>query len=368
MAEIFFITVVLIYLLTHIYLYSGFRKSLSLKKDSSNSIPKVSVIVAAKNEEQNIADCIRALSRLNYPHDRLEIILVNDNSSDKTFQVMSDETKSFDFFKVINSRKSPEGNLKGKANAIDTAIEQSTGDIIVSTDADCKVPPGWVSETVRYFSKETEMVCGFTFISTDKSLFAKVQCIDWMYLLTLASASCGLNQIMSCIGNNLSFTKSAYEKVGGYSSINFSVTEDLALMRKINSQKKGSIKFPVDTDGLVKTLPCKNLKELFSQKRRWFRGGIGINFLGYIIGIELYLVNFLLVFGFFFLSIKVYLAAVLIKTISELLLLSAVFSRLRTEYLYKYYIPYIFYFAFYGLVLPLSFLSGKKINWKGQKF
>jgi cellulose synthase/poly-beta-1,6-N-acetylglucosamine synthase-like glycosyltransferase len=366
--EIFFIYISVLYFFTHLLLYSGYKKSLGLKKNQNISFPKISVIVAGRNEEQNILRCINSLSKINYPEEFLEIILVNDNSTDKTYELMVEATKDFGFFKVINSRKSISNKLKGKANAINTAIEICTGEIIVSTDADCEIPPNWIKETVHYFDENTAMVCGFTLINPVQSLFAKMQSIDWMYLLSLASSSAGLKMIMSCIGNNLSFTKSSYNHVGGYESIGFSVTEDLALMRKINSNKNFKIKFPVDKECLVETLPCNNLSELFSQKRRWFRGGIRINFLGYLVGFELYSVNILLVFGLFFLSWKIYLALIILKIVSELILLRKTFQRFDLKYLYKYYPLFIFYFAFYGLILPVSFLFNRKIKWKGQKF
>jgi cellulose synthase/poly-beta-1,6-N-acetylglucosamine synthase-like glycosyltransferase len=324
--------------------------------------------VAGRNEALNIVRCIESLSRIKYPEDLLEIILVNDNSTDNTFELMKESSKNFSFFKVINSAKNSAGNLKGKANAIDTAISQCTGDIIVSTDADCEVSPDWVKESVKYFSGNTAMVCGFTLIKCGDSLFSKMQSIDWIYLLALASSSSGLKLILSCIGNNLAFTKSSYNDIGGYSAVGFSVTEDLALMRKINSYKKYQIKYPVDKDCIVETLACSDLAELFSQKRRWFRGGIGINFLGYIIGAELYAMNFLLIFGYLFMSFQAYLILIIIKTISEMILISGIIKRFKLGYLYKYYPLFCIYFALYGMTLPFTFLSGTKIKWKGQKF
>ncbi|MDQ3021881.1 MAG: glycosyltransferase [Bacteroidota bacterium] len=366
--EIFFISLSVLYFFTHIFLYLGFKKSLGLTKSRNSSFPKVSVIVAGRNEAQNIVRCVESLAKTDYPKEFLEIILVNDNSTDNTLELMKESTKEFDFFKVINSKKSISGNLKGKANAINTAIKISTGDIIISTDADCQVPLNWINETVRYYNKKTPMVCGFTMIKFKESLFAKVQCIDWMYLLSLASSSAGLKMILSCLGNNLSFTKKSYIETGGYESIGFSVTEDLALMRKIDSIKTYDIKFPVDKECLVETQPCKNLRELFSQKRRWFRGGIGINFLGYIIGFQLYSMNFLIVFGLFFLNFKLFIALIIIKIISELILISKTFQRFNLKELYKYYPLFILYFAFYGLTLPFTFIFHTKIKWKEQKF
>lgn len=366
--EIFFILITISYFLTHLFLYIGFKKSFNLMKNENTKLPKVSVIVSARNEEQNIVQCIESLSKLDYPGELLEIILVNDYSEDATLELMLEHTRDHNFFKVINARSLKSNNLKGKANAIDTAIEQCTGKIIMSTDADCKVPANWIKETVGYYNDKTAMVCGFTKINFEHSLFAKLQCIDWMYLLSLATSSAGLKNILSCLGNNLSFRKDVYYEVGGYQSIVFSVTEDLALMRKIDSNSNYEIKFPIDNECLVSTSECKSLSELFSQKRRWFKGAIGINFLGYIVGFELYIMNFFLIFGLFFLNYKIYFALVIIKIISELILISKIFQRFKLQTLYKYYPLFNLYFAFYGLILPISFLFKRKIKWKGRKF
>jgi len=215
---------------------------------------------------------------------------------------------------------------------------------------------------------DVSMVCGFTLIKSSNSLFAKLQCLDWIYLLTLASSSCGLGMIMSCIGNNLAFTKEAYNSVGGYSAIGFSVTEDLALMRNINKLKNKRIVYPISYESLVMTDPCKTVNELSSQKRRWFRGGTGINFLGYVTGFELYTANILIAAGYFLIGFKLWLMLTSIVVLSLLLLMSSTATRLRSVSLFAYFPLFVIYFSIYGLLLPLSFIFGTKINWKGRKF
>lgn len=367
-ADIFFTSVTILYFFTHLILFYGLNRSIRLKKNLSSDFPKVSVIVAGRNESENIERCINSLAKTDYPPELLEIILVNDNSTDDTYEIMIRATKNNPVFKVINSEVSLSEKLKGKANALNTAIKQCTGDVIVSTDADCEVNPNWVRTTVKYYTKNVAMVCGFTKIKTDNGIFSKLQSLDWMYLLTLASASSGLNMILSCLGNNLSFSKKAYNGIGGYSAMDFSVTEDLALMRKLNSDNRFRVIYPVNKNCLIETLPCKNVSELMSQKRRWFRGGTGINSLGYLMGFELFSVNILLLTGFLYLDVKIYLILILLKTISELLLINKVIFIFKLQYLYKYYIVFMFYFAAYGLFLPLSFITGKKIKWKGREF
>lgn len=364
--ELYFIAAIFIaYLILHIYLYSGLVISSNYKMH--NISPSVTVIVAAKNEERIIARCISTLKTLRY-NGQLEIYLVNDKSSDNTRQIMTNNTSDDPRFFVIDSRENETSNLKGKANAIDTAIKECKGEIIISTDADCIVSPDWVNTVVSYYDEDTAMVNGFTNIQYESNLFDKVQALDWVYLLSLASSSSGKKRILSCVGNNISFRKNIYEKLGGYSNIEFSVTEDLALMRAIDALPDVSIKYPVDSNSLVLTEPCENLQVLYNQKKRWFRGGTGIRPLGFFLGFELYVVNLFMLTGYLYTPILFYLAMILLKFMSELILMKPVMNKFQMNSLLKYFLFFQIYFSIYGLLLPLSFFTGKQINWKGRKF
>lgn len=365
--DIFAIVSLLIYLILHLIFFIGFLRSNSLKKNDSIDNTKVTVIVAARNEEKIIDKCISSLKKLNYNNDNLQVILVNDKSSDSTKSIMLDCTKDTDNFNVIDSDDIANKNLKGKANAIDSAIKIATGDIILMTDADCIVPENWISETVRYYRENIEMVCGFTKINYKNSFFAKIQALDWLYLQSLASCSSGIGKILSCIGNNLSFTKKVYNNIGGYEKIDFSVTEDLALMRRIDSEKDCRVIYPTNIGCTVTTEECKTIKELFNQKKRWFKGGLGINFLGWILGFELYIANLILVFGFLILNFKLYIVLILVKMISELLIMLPVYFELNFKRLLIYFPIFQIYFSFYGLLLPFTLLLNPKINWKERK-
>lgn len=365
--EIIFVVSSFLYLILHVIFLIGYLRSSSLKKNPENLNIKVSVIVAARNEEKIISNCIESLKNLNYEKSLLEIFLVNDKSTDSTKDIMLERTKGLPEFIVMDSDSTETKNLKGKANAIDSAVKLSTGDVILMTDADCIVPPGWVKETARYFTGNVEMVCGFTKVNYQNSVFARLQALDWIYLQSLASCSSGVGSILSCIGNNLSFTKKVYDEIGGYSSINFSVTEDLALMRRINSDKKYKVIYPVNPDCAVITEECKTVKELYNQKKRWFKGGLGINFLGWILGFDLYAVNLMLVAGFFFLNPLIYLLLIFIKFVSELIIMIPVHNKLKFKGILSLFPIFQLYFAAYGLLLPLTFLLGTKINWKERK-
>ncbi|TRZ64191.1 glycosyltransferase [bacterium] len=366
--EIIFIGGTVLYLILQSALFIGYFFSASLKKVIPEVLPKVTVIIAARNEEGCIANCINSLKNINYPENALEVILVNDNSSDRTKEIMQKEILNLPNFKVIDSDANEYGNLKGKANAINTAIKQSKGDLIFLSDADCTMPSDWVMETIKYYGGKTKMVCGFTRIRNGDSVFASVQALDWIYLQSMASYSSGLQSILSCIGNNLTFTKTAYFEAGGYENVRFSITEDLALMRKISSSGTHLIKYPINNKCLVITEECKTIKELYRQKKRWFKGGLRINFFGWLSGISLYTVNFLLLFGWLFTGFGLWSVLVFAKIISDLLLIVPVYLKFNYKSIIYVFPLFELYFAIYGLLLPLTFLFGKEVPWKGRKF
>jgi len=364
----FLIILSLIYLIIHLLLFYGLIRESSHPKIKQQKAYSVSVIVAARNEERVISECISSLKKLKYNKELLEIILVNDNSDDRTKEIMIKETEGIEYFKIINSQKQESNNLKGKANAIDSGIKIASGDIILTTDADCVVPDGWIEESIQYYDENTAMVCGITLMKPNKNIFSVLQNLDWLYLLTLASGSCGIKLILSCIGNNLSYRKNIYIETGGYEKIKFSVTEDFAFMRTIYKQKIGKIKFPINSSNIVISDECKTLTQLVQQKRRWFRGGLKINLLGYILAFEFYVLNFVTLFGLFFLNPLEYIIILSIRIISELMLIIPSSTLLKLKSIVIYYPLFLLYFSIYGLILPLTFINGISIKWKDRKF
>jgi len=357
-----------VYLIIHLWFLSGYFKSANLKIIKHPELPVVSVVVAARNEEANIGRCIKSLKSISYPESLLEIILVNDRSTDGTLSIMKSEIGSDTRFRILETDGSITNNLKGKPKAIDLGIRNSKGEIIIMTDADCTVRKSWVEDTVNYYDKKTAMVAGFTKIRVDGSLFTKLQAMDWVYLQSIASGSSGIKRYLSCIGNNLSFRKSVYFELGGFEGIKFSITEDLATMKAISKMQKYDIKYPAYENGYIETDGCKNLPELYRQKKRWFKGGTDLSLLGYTLGISMYITNVVLISGFLYLSLSYYLIFVSVKIISDFILSYPFYRKLNMKEVYTIFPLFEIYFMLYGLLLPFTFLFGLKVNWKDRHF
>lgn len=252
------------------------RERRRTRRPSASGQPRVSVVIPARNEEDNIARCVRSVAASDYPHDLLEIIVVNDRSEDGTGDKLAQMEAEFSNVRVIPlTEPRTEGNLRGKPGALDAGIRQARGEIILMTDADCVVHRDWVAMMSAQFSQASVgLVASFTTIRP-RSLFESMQAVEWAMNHTLALGGVGLRQPLGCFGNNLSIRREVYDALGGYGNIRFSVTEDLALLQAVFAAGY-ELRYVCDEAATVETKPCATFREYLSQHKRWAIGGLGL--------------------------------------------------------------------------------------------
>jgi cellulose synthase/poly-beta-1,6-N-acetylglucosamine synthase-like glycosyltransferase len=331
------------------------------------SFPNVSVVVAARNEEENIERCLRSILQVDYPADKLEVVVADDGSTDRTPEIISKIKQEHNNLKVIRI-ESQINNLKGKANALAQAIAQTNGEFIFLTDADCEVPRTWIKGMLRHFDEKTGVASGVTIIETGK-IFYGMQSLDWAFLLSVAAAVGRLFKPVACIGNNMAFRKEAYIECGGYQNLKFSITEDFALFKAITENGKWGYAFPVDLETLVISKPVKTLKELYHQKKRWGTGGLDTGLLGIAV-----------MSGGFIFHLLLILSPLLIEKISSLLIslvlkffidgafLFKTLRKFKKTSLLKYFPFFELYYIIYVVVLPFVVFFGGKTVWKDRKY
>ncbi len=363
MLEIIFLIVITGYFLQSLIFAIGVQKKFQTVNE--DKLLTSTVIVAARNEEKNILRCMKSLDKLIYSEGKLEIIIVDDRSDDNTGSIIDNFIKDKPNFKKIISKKE-KGKLKGKTNALASGIEAAKGEIILTTDADCVVPPTWALKTASYYKDNVAMVNGFTTQIADSN-FSGMQSIDFIYLLMIASSTINLNKPISCIGNNMSYLKKAYLDVGGYEALPFSVTEDFNLLMAISKLGKYKIIYPLDKETLVTSLPCETLKELYRQKKRWAVGGLGVPLSGFMILINGYLTYLgMLMLPFFYSPVFLYLF--IFKIAVDFFVLYPIHKRLGIEKNMKYFFVSEIYFTIYVLALPFLIAFNRKVLWKGREF
>jgi cellulose synthase/poly-beta-1,6-N-acetylglucosamine synthase-like glycosyltransferase len=362
MLEIIFLALVSFYFFLIILLSIGLRKK--YPKLNYEDLPSATVIVAARNEENNISSCMHSLDNLNYPDGKLEIIIIDDFSGDSTGKIIEEYIKDKPKFKkIIPDENSP---LKGKIKALSSAINIASGEIVMLTDADCEVSPSWAVTLASFYNNNVGIVNGFTVINNG-NIFSVIQGIDLIFLLSVASGSINLKYPVSCIGNNMSFRKKAFYEAGGYENLPFSVTEDFLLLQAIAGLKKYDILYPLLQDSVVFSKPCINLKELINQKKRWGRGGFVVPPFGIIIMSVAFISNLFVFLTPLFCS-HVWLYLAVFKIMIDYLFLYPVHSILNIRNHLKYYLFFQVYFILYTTILPLLLILSRKIYWKGRSY
>jgi cellulose synthase/poly-beta-1,6-N-acetylglucosamine synthase-like glycosyltransferase len=354
---------VLIGLLNHL--------GLSKKYPTTTAKPFLSVLVAARNEEANIAECLTSLEELQYPRELLQVCIINDRSTDQTNQIASTFCDRLNHFILIDVDNEING-LQGKMNALSQGLDQAKGDIILITDADCRVPLTWAEEMSTYFTEGTAMVGGLTIIGDERNnsrFFNRLQQLDWLFLQSIASGTAGIGVPVSILGNNFGFKKSVYDEIGGFRSIGFSLTEDMALLRTISRATKYQIAYRLDRENTVRSLPLENFKEFYEQRKRWLRGGLRVNFWGWTMMLTSFVAHFMIVGGIFIfpLSSLLYLA-ILAVLLTDISLIWRTTRRIKLKGVLSFFPLYEAFYIFYSILLAINLFYRSPINWKQRTY
>ena len=332
---------------------------------ANSTIPFVSVVIAARNEERFLAECLESVMNQSYDRRQFEVIVINDHSTDTTESICQSFSSRFANFSYANTRE--DSVLRGKANALDQGIEKARGEIILMTDADCTVQRTWVEWTAKRYSGSVGIVGGMT-LQRATNWFEGMQSLDWAFLLGLAVSTVSLRNPLSIIGNNLSFRKAAYQDVGGYRKIPFSVTEDFMLFQSIVRTNKWEYLCPIDQNVLVLSQPCPSWKELLRQKHRWGKGGLDMQLSGMSIMAIGFGLNALILISLFLGNPLLSIAGLLAKSIGDYFFLHTILRKVNRTDLLRYFGAFQIYFFFYVLLIPFIVLLGGRVVWKGRTY
>ncbi|HTP13144.1 MAG TPA: glycosyltransferase [Bacteroidota bacterium] len=231
----------------------------------------VSVVIAARNEEHTIGTCIQSVVRQSYPHENFEVIVVDDHSSDRTAEIVSNIAAAYDNVHLValSSGTTSEG---GKPEAIARGVGAARGEIILTTDADCTVSPEWIASIVRYFRPDVAFVAGPVRISPETNLLSRLDSLEVFGLLTMAAGLIGAHHPIIANGANLAYRKSAFQSVGGYGD-GRTWCDDETIMHRIHARQLGRIVFAHGVGTEAITAPSSTLGSFLRQRLRWSTSG-----------------------------------------------------------------------------------------------
>jgi poly-beta-1,6-N-acetyl-D-glucosamine synthase len=238
---------------TNIPVFSAEGKSASVR---------LSVIIPARNEEENIARLLQALKEQTHP---AEIIVVDDHSTDQTTSVVS----RFQNVRLVTLETDNINAYKKKAIAAGIAI--ATGDVIVTTDADCLPPPSWLKTMAVFFEeRKAAFVAAPVVIDCNTSVVQIFQALDFMVLQGITGASVHQRFHHMCNGANLAYEKKLFYDVNGFQDIDqIASGDDMLLMGKIGKLHPERIHYLKSQDALVHTTPQQTWGDFFNQRIRW---------------------------------------------------------------------------------------------------
>lgn len=355
-----------VYCLVIIALIYGFSKVNSFDYLGLKPKTKFSIIVPFRNEAENLPKLLDSFSKLNYPADFFEVILVDDDS-EKVFSVQSKLVFSVEIIQNVRVSNSP------KKDAISTAMQVVKNDWIITTDADCLVPKNWLSVLDNYIQlHKVSMIAGAVAYHCENSFLHHFQQLDLASLQGATIGSFGLRKGFMCNGANFAYTKSFFQDLNGFEGNDgIASGDDVFLLQKAIAQFPEKVHYLKSENNIVITKPLNDWKSLFHQRVRWasktgsyhssFGKALGLVVFGGNVG--LLFIVYCLFFGkgnFYLLLISL-----LAKFVIDFFLIRKTNKFLKNKT--QFFLISSLLYPFFSVSVALYSLFGK-YEWKGRRF
>jgi cellulose synthase/poly-beta-1,6-N-acetylglucosamine synthase-like glycosyltransferase len=367
----FTVFLTLIYVFVVATFIRGWAKIPNFRLPETSAKTKVSILIAARNEEDKIGKTIDDILAQDYDKSLIELIIIDDHSTDQTSAIILSYANQGVQLIQLNEANALNSYKK---KAIQTAIGQATGQLIITTDADCRMGKNWLKTIVNYYETYNfKMISSPVAYFEEKNLFENLQTLEFSYLIGLGASTIGNNNPSTCNGANLAYEREAFFAVGGFKGIDdLASGDDELLLHKMAALYEGKIGFLKNRDAIVYTHAKPNVKEFLQQRKRWaskttrYKDKLVI-----ALGLSIWLFNVSIIVN----SIM----AIIFTDISLKFLLFQLICKLAIEFIFLYKVTSFFKRKSLLLLLPLLNpmhivyfvyigLAGNsgKYNWKGR--
>ncbi|GAX37785.1 glycosyltransferase [Nodularia sp. NIES-3585] len=244
-----------------------FAKPRRYTKEMQGDFPSVSVLVAAKNEEAVIGKLVKNLCSLEYPDGQYEVWIIDDNSTDKTPQLLAELAQEYDQLKVL--RRSPQAS-GGKSGALNQVLPLTKGEIVAVFDADAQVVPDLLLQVAPLFQREkVGAVQVRKAISNAKENFwTQGQMAEMALDSWFQQQRVGIGGIGELRGNGQFVRRTALESCGGWNEVTITDDLDMTLRLHLDQWDIDCTFYPaVQEEGVT------NAIALWHQRSRWAEGG-----------------------------------------------------------------------------------------------
>ncbi|RMF10953.1 MAG: glycosyltransferase [Candidatus Neomarinimicrobiota bacterium] len=333
-----------------------------------DTLPPVSVVIAARNEQAHLPALLEALDRQNYSGGEWECIVVDDRSTDGTGDLLDTWCESHPRFRALRISQ-PAPNMTPKKWALTQGIEAAGGDIILATDADCVPPPGWIHSMVsRLLAGDPPpgIVVGFSRMSDQHpSLLTAYQRVDFLAVMSANAGAIGQGWGWSGSGQNLAYRKQTFEEIGGFEPVADRISgDDVYLVQSI--APRAPVAFNADPRSFMTTQPVTRWKTFLHQHIRWSSNSKHLiatdrRFLLFLVAA--FLTNLSLLIGWIWWDPGTWLLVALVKFLLEMSVLFQGAQRFQTPV-----VPAVcvLWFLLQPLYIPITGIGGLigRYRWK----
>ncbi len=329
----------------------------------------VSVIIAARNEAGNIIPCLKSIGNQDYPQHLLEILVIDDHSTDKTAsEVLSLNDKRISLLQLQKGT--------GKKTAISKGIKAATGKLIVTTDADCLCPPNWLRLLASFYEqKGYKMIAAPVAFHREESLLERFQSLDFLGMMSVTGA--GIHKQFMHMGNgaNLAYEKETFENLNGFEGIDHIASgDDILLMQKLAKDDPNQIGFLKNPQATVLTTAKPTWSAFFNQRLRWATKSRSYQQITVtlILSVVFFFccnifLSFLLMFFFGAWGFFIFLFQFFIKTVADYFFLKNSCLYFQRLDLMKIYFPAQFLHIFYIITIGTLGNLVHKYEWKNRR-
>ena len=335
---------------------------------------RISVIVPARNESRNIPGLLVDLLNQTFPKTLFEVLIVDDHSTDDTADLVEKFIEEHPDLHLKLLRLTSEKKATAfKKRAIGAAIRVSSGDLIVSTDADCRLGERWLETiTAFYEAHKPKMIVGPVSFHNESSMFEKMQTEEFLSLIAITGGAIRMGHPIMCNGANLAYEKAAFEEAGGFGGTRFSSGDDVFLMLRIRKLfGSNAIRFLKNREALVHTEARKKLSDFLQQRTRWASKNKGYEFNILAVSFTVYMVNLLILAGMVHFILypawwPALLTMLVIKVLIDFPILIGIGNFVKRPGIISYSVPLVVLYPFYIVLVGALGILGN-YQWKGRK-
>lgn len=367
------LNVIMIFAAMYLICIGAFTYGMALYKrypgtHGNSSTKDVSVLIAARNEGQNIEKLLQSLYNQSFSKEHFEVVLVDDHSDDDTYEI----AKTFGNEHPYLDLKLIKAVEYGKKQAISQALHSAENNIVLVTDADCELPERWIESMVGYFvEKDLKMLLGPVLLSPANTLFEKLQVLEHLSLIASTAGSAAIGMPVMCNGANMMYDRQAALDVEKYrTDMKIASGDDMFLMEQfIKHYGNKSVRFLLDNQAIVKTATMPNLKAFFRQRRRWAsKTKAYTNWKIIATALIVLLFNLSIVFFFvagFFMRVfwVFFMLYIIMKTLIDFPILRKITHFMKQQKLLRWMFPLEFIYPFYVVFTAFSGLF-VRVKWK----